>query len=225
MLNEALQQMQQQANEKQSDKQSKGKSQCKKPGSACSKPGSGKPKSAGQMKKMQEAINQQMDALKKSLQEGKKPGNNQVPGGQQGMSEQLARMAAQQEMLRKELQRYNQENNKDGKGSLGDLDKLAKEMEKTETDLVNKILNNETFKRQQEILTRLLEAEKAEQQRDQEEKRESQEGKNEFTRNPEEFASYKRMKEKEMELLKTVPPSLNPYYKRKVDDYFKNIKE
>lgn len=225
MLNEALQQMQQQANEKQSEKQSNGKSQCKKPGSACSKPGSGKPKSAAQMKKMQEAINQQMEALKKSLQEGKKPGNNQVPGGQQGMSEQLARMAAQQEMLRKELQRYNQENNKDGKGSLGDLDKLAKEMEKTETDLVNKILNNETFKRQQEILTRLLEAEKAEQQRDQEEKRESQEGKNEFTRNLEEFASYKRMKEKEMELLKTVPPSLNPYYKRKVDDYFKNIKE
>ena len=227
MLNEALQQMQQKANEQQSEKQSKSKSksQCKKPGSACSKPGSGKPSSAAQMKKMQESINQQMDALKKSMQEGKKPGNNQVPGGQPGMSEQLARMAAQQEMLRKELQRYNQENNKDGKGTMGDLDKLAKEMEKTETDLVNKILNNETFKRQQEILTRLLEAEKAEQQRDQEEKRESTEGKNEFTRNPEEFAAYKRLKEKEMELLKTVPPSLSPYYKSKVDDYFKNIKE
>ena len=229
LLSEALEDLQKQMRDQQqsqaSKSKSKSKSQCKKPGSAaCNKPGKGKPSSAAQMKKMQEAINKQMGELQKALKEGKKPGNNQVPG-QQGMSEQLARMAAQQEMLREELQRFNQENNKDGKNTLGNLAKTAKEMEKTETDLVNKMITNETMKRQEEILTRLLEAEKAERERDQDNKRESKEGKEEFNRNPDEFAAYKKLKEKETELFKTVPPSLSPYYKKKVDDYFRNIED
>ena len=52
-------------------------------------------------------------------------------------------------------------------------------MEQTETDLVNKIINNETIKRQKEILTRFLESEKAEKERELDEKRESNEAKNE----------------------------------------------
>jgi hypothetical protein len=34
---------------------------------------------------------------------------------------------------------------------------------------------------------------------------------------------YKRLKEKEMEMLNSVPPSLTPYYKEKVNSYFNNI--
>ena len=169
------------------------------------------------MRMMQEQLNKQIQQLKEN---GNKPNGKQ---GGQSMSEQLARLAAQQEMLRNEMQKYNQQNNKDGKGSLGDLNKIAKEMEQTETDLVNKMLTQETMRRQQEIVSRLLESEKAERERDQDEKRESNEGKNEINRNPNEFEQYKRLKQKEMELLKTVPPSLNPYYKKKVNDYFESI--
>jgi len=32
------------------------------------------------------------------------------------------------------------------------------------------------------------------------------------------------LKQKEAELLKTVPPSLNPFYKNKVNEYFNNVK-
>jgi hypothetical protein len=96
-------------------------------------------------------------------------------------------------------------------------------MEKTETDLVNKILNNETLKRQQEILTRLLESEKAEKQRELDEKRESNEGKIQNYSNPNQFLEYNKLKSKEVELLKTVPPSLKPYYKNKVNEYFYNF--
>jgi hypothetical protein len=112
--------------------------------------------------------------------------------------------------------------NKDGKGS-GNMSKLAKEMEETETDLVNKLISPETMKRQQEILTRLLEHEKAEKEREMDEKRQSNEAKNENFSNPNQFFEYNRQKLKETELLKTVPPSLNPFYKSKVNQYFNNI--
>jgi hypothetical protein len=96
-------------------------------------------------------------------------------------------------------------------------------MEETEKDLVNKRISVETMKRQQQILSRLLESEKAEQEREQDEQRKSNEAKNEILSNPGEFLEYKRVKEKEMELLNTVPPSLTPYYKEKVNNYFNSL--
>lgn len=192
--------------------------------SSCNKPGSSMP-SAATMKQMQEQLNKQIEKLRKGMQqqkgEGKKPGQGMLGG----MSKELAKMAAQQEAIRQMLQEYNQQNNKDGKGSHGDLEKLQELMEETETDLVNKMINQETLMRQQEILTRLLEAEKAERERDEEERRQSKEAKNEDYSNPELFFEYKRRKQKEVELLKTVPPSLNPFYREKVNDYFNNFED
>ena len=141
------------------------------------------------------------------------------------MSEELAKMAAQQEYIRNELGKLNQSENKDGKGSLGDLDRAMDKMEETQKDIVNKMITQETMKRQADILTRLLEAEKAERERDQEEQRQSEQAKNYVHRNPNGFEEYKMLKQKEVELLKTVPPSLSPYYKKKVDDYFQNIEK
>jgi len=40
---------------------------------------------------------------------------------------------------------------------------------------------------------------------------------------PRAFEEYLRLKEKEVELLKTVPPKLYPYYKKEVNEYFKRI--
>ena len=77
--------------------------------------------------------------------------------------------------------------------------------------------------RQEEILTRLLESEKAERERDQDEKRESKESNIENFSNLNLFNEYNRLKMKETELLKTVPPSLNTFYKNKVTDYFNNV--
>ena len=103
------------------------------------------------------------------------------------------------------------------------MSKLADKMEETETDLVNKMLSQETIKRQEEILTRLLESEKAEKERELDEKRQSNEGKDEQKRNQNQFLEYNRLRQKETELLKTVSPSLNPFYKEKVNLYFNKI--
>lgn len=39
-------------------------------------------------------------------------------------------------------------------------------------------------------------------------------------RNPEDFLEYNKLQDQEIELLRTVPPDLRPYYKEKVNQYF-----
>ena len=210
MLSEALQQMMQQM------------AQSQPANSSCNKPGKKKPGSSmAELRKMQEELNKNMQKMKESMKAGNKP-KGKTGEGQQ-MSEQLAKMAAQQEFIRNQLDKYNQSENKDGKNSLGDLQGIADKMEETEKDIVNRMISDQTLKRQQEITTRLLESEKAEQEREQDQQRKSEEAKNIYHRNPNEFEEYKRLKLKEMELLKTVPPSLNTYFKQKVNDYFQSL--
>ena len=219
--------------------------------SSSSKPGQGKPSMAN-MKQMQQQLNKQLEELKKALEQqgnkpggqkpGDKPGNKpggQKPGGQsgmgqqggqngmlpgmqgQGMSEQLAKMAAQQEALRRQMQQMMDKIKKDGGSNPGG--NIAEMMEQTEKDIVNRQITQETMKRQQDIITKLLESEKAEREREQDEKRKSNEAKNEILSNPTQFLEYKRLREKELELLNTVSPSLTPYYKQKVNEYFNSV--
>jgi hypothetical protein len=223
LLSESLKQMQQQQQQQKNSKPGSGS--CKKPGGSGSKP------SMSKMKAMQEQINKQIEKMKEQMakekgkegQKGKEKGQGKPGQGNGNMSEGLAKLAAQQEALRRELQKAADKMNQDGKQGNGGLKKLAEEMEKTETDLVNKMISQETLRRQQEILTRLLEAEKAERERELDEKRESQEPKNEIFRNQNQFLEYNTLKQKEAELLQTIPPSLNKYYKDKVNEYFNNF--
>ncbi len=212
ILSESLDQMQQQMMQ-----QMPSNSSCKKPGKGQPKPGP----SAGDIKKMQEKLSQQLKEMKEQMQKGGKEGKG-GQDGQKGMSEQLAKMAAQQEALRNILQQLDKEQNKDGQGKLGDLQKIAKQMEETEKDIVNKRITDLTLNRQQDILTRLLESEKAEKEREQEQKRESFEGKD-MSRSSPQFEEYKKAKTKETELLKTIPPSFNNFYKNLVNSYFQTI--
>ncbi|MDX2173344.1 MAG: DUF4175 family protein [Bacteroidota bacterium] len=247
MLNESLDQMKKEMQQKMQSKPQKGKKgKCKKPGSGEGSKPSSKP-SMQSMKKLQEQLNEQLKQLKEAMEKGQKPGNKsgdkpgdkpgQKPGekpGQGGMgkqgqnglnmipgsSEQFAKMAAQQEALRRQMQQLMDKIKNKGSNPGGNIADL---MEQTEKDLVNKQLTNETMKRQQDILTKLLESEKAEREREQDEQRKSNEAKNQNLSNPTQFLEYKRLKEKEMELLNTVPPSLTPYYKEKVNNYFNSV--
>jgi len=218
LLSETVQQMQQAM-----ASQMPGSGSCNKPGGKGSKP------SAGAMRKLQEQMNQQLEQMKKGMQPGgNKPGDK--PGmspGNKGMSKQMAQMAAQQEALRNMAREYESQLKKEtgGKGSSGDMKKLQDMMEQTETDLVNKMITQETLMRQQEILAKLLEAESAEREREQEQRRESKEAKSEDYGNPEIFFEYIRQKNNETELLRTVPPNLSPFYRNKVDEYFKKQAE
>jgi len=235
MLNESLEQMQKAEMEGKKKKGSKpGKGNCKKPGSS---PGQGKKPSMANMRQMQEQLNKQIEQMKKMLEQqgkqqgGKKPGDKQGQGQQgkgnnpygniPGMSENLAKMAAEQEAIRKAVQDALQKMQKNGGNQPGG-DILSK-MEETETDLVNKAITQETIKRQQEILTKLLESEKAQREQEQDEQRKSNEAKDQNYTNPALFLEYQKLKEQETELLKTMPPSLTPYYRGKVNQYFNSF--
>ena len=213
LLDEALQQMQQQM-------------ACKKPGTGnCEKPGgNGAPKpspSASDMKKMQKALSKQLEEMKESMGNQGKSGEGK--DGQQGMSKELAKMAAKQAAVRQMMEKMGQDLNQDGTGAGNGFKQIAKEMEQVEEDIVNKNITQETLKRQEDILIRLLEAEEAERTRGQDDKRKSKSGDQELRGTPANLEEYKKQKEKEIELLRTMPPSLKPYYKDKVNDYFNNL--
>ena len=210
LLDEALQQMQQQMS-------------CKKPGKGnCEKPGgNGAPKpSAGDVKKMQQGLSQQLEALKKKMGKDANKGESK---GQEGMSKELAQQAAKQAAIRQMLQKMGQELNKDGSGSGNELQKIAEEMEQIERDIVNQNITPETMMRQQDILIRLLKAEEAERTRGEDDKRKSESGDQNLQSVPMKFSEYQLQKQRELEMLKTVPPSLKPYYRDKVNEYFNNL--
>jgi len=179
---------------------------------ANAKPSMGKSKNKGQkpsLSQMQQQLNKKIEELKGSGKSGRQ------------LSEELAEMAAEQERIRKALQDM-QEKMKDGKMPGGDL---PSKMEQTEMDLVNKQLTDQLIKRQQDIVTRLLETEKSAREQDMDEERKGETAKDYDKEIPKAFEEYLRLKEKELELLKTVPPKLYPYYKKEVSEYFKRVGE
>ena len=227
VLAESLDQMQNQMRQNQQQQQNgncKRKCNNTKQGS-CSKPGKGKP-SAKSMKQMQDELNKQMESLKKQLdKQGNKPGRKRL-GDKSGMSEEFAKMAAQQEMIRRMMQEYGQEIKQDnaGNGKLArEIDEMMRQMEQTETDLVNQTISQQTIRRQQQIMSRMLEHEKAEMQREKEERRQSHEATQQFQPSPADLQKFKKLQQSNTELFQSTPPTLSNFYKSKVDNYFYNF--
>jgi hypothetical protein len=178
---------------------------------ANAKPSMGKSKKKGQkpsLSQMQQQLNQKIQELKGSGKSGRQ------------LSEELAEMAAEQERIRKALQEMQEKMKEGGKAPGGDL---PAKMEQTEMDLVNKQLTDQLIRRQQDILTRMLETEKSQREQDMDEERKGETAKDYDKEMPKAFEEYLRLKEKEVELLKTVPPKLYPYYKKEVGEYFKRM--
>lgn len=205
----------------------------KMPGSGqCNKPGgsnSGKP-SAAELKKMQESLNKQIEKMKKALEKGenpggKKPGDKPGSMGMGGMSRELARMAAEQAAIREQLRQMSDALNEQGGRPGTEMKKLQKMMEQTEEDILYQNITQETLKRQQEIMTKLLESEKAEREREMDQKRESKTAQEEYMVPEDIWEQYQKEKQKEIELYKTLPPNLKPYYRKQVNRYFSEFAE
>lgn len=204
LLNDALKQMQ----EEMKDGMGNPSSTCKNP-----KPGKGgKPKPMQSMSQMQSELNKKIDALKKSGKGGKE------------LSEELAQLAQEQEALRKALKEMEKSMEKGDKNS-GSMEELKNMMEKTEKDLVNKRINPETMMRNQQIITRLLESEKAQRERETDEQRKAETAKVTNRTIPPSLEKYLKSKEKQTELLRSVSPSFTLFYKQEATRYFQNIQQ
>lgn len=230
MLNEVLSNLLSMQNQAQS--QSAGS--CSKPGGKKPKPGPGQQLSdvITKQKELGNAMQQMQNAQQRRKggqqgeqgEDGKESKDRKGKPGEQeyGDAEQLARMAQQQAAIRRQLQELNSLLNSRGLGDAAkELREIQEEMDRNETQLVNRKLGSELLQRQKEILTRLLEAEKSIREQQQDDKRSSKTA-DEISR-PVPPELEKRMKEREqlMEQYKTTPPVLKPYYQRLVQDYYK----
>jgi len=206
MLSEVMDQMQQQMASQMSGNQ------------MCQKPGGGKPSNA-QMKEMGD-LQQQLNSQLQQLKEGQKPGQRNPLGAQQ-----FAQMAAKQAAIRRALQELGEQMN--GTQEQGDLAKelkeIADQMEKTEEDLVNKVFDSEMLMRQQEIMTRMLEAEEALRQRELDPKRKGVTASDVSRELPPSLQEYLKKRQAEIDLFKTVPADLKPYYRDLVEEYLNGL--
>jgi hypothetical protein len=181
--------------------------------------GKGKQISVSELARQQQQLNQNMEKARQQMQQQGNKGKS-AEGNGENISEQFAKLARQQQEIREALQQLNRDENKDGTNGLGNLDKISQQMEQTERDLVNRRISEESLQRQQQIHSRLLEAEKAEQQREQDQQRESHAGKDIPPGYIKALQDYQQTKEKQTEQVKTIPPALNFYYKLKIKSYF-----
>lgn len=185
---------------------------------AMSQSGNGK---SNQKKGDQKSLAQQQQEINQKIQQLKE-------GGASGreLSEELAKLAAEQARIRQALQEMQQrmEEMDPTNGGIPGGD-IPGKMEQTETELVNKQLTEQMIRRQQDILTRLLEAENSLREKEMDEERKGETAKEYERIVPASFEEYFKLKEKEIELLKTLPPKYYPYYKKEVTDYFKRLGE
>ena len=188
---------------------------------SCSKPKNSKNPSQGKqsmknMKDLQEQLGKQLEQMRKDMQQ-----QEQKEGKpQQSMSEEFARMAAEQEMLREGMQKMLEEMKKEGLTGDDGINDIIKDMEKLEEDIVNKRITGQTIKRNKDILSRMLKAQNAQEEREKEEKRKSEEFKGTYEKRNIDEIEYKENLKKQQEFLKQNSIEYQPFYKSKINDYF-----
>lgn len=176
---------------------------------------SGQDASQPSMSELQKQLSQQIEELKKSGKSGRQ------------LSEELARMAAEQEMIRQQMKELQDKLNgqPDGDKLGNSLSEIIKEMEESELDLVNKQLTQKLIERQKKLVTKMLEAEESMREQKIDPEREGETADKYQRKNPPAYEEYLKARENEIELLKTIPIELNPFYKKEVNDYFRRLSE
>ena len=162
----------------------------------------------------QEGLNQQTQGM----------GNQ----GQLSMQQQasLARLAAQQEALRKSLQQLAEEfGNSNGGEVLGNLDKIQQDMGEVVQDLARQNVRRETIERQRRILSRLLDATRSAQQRDVSKKRRAETGKQYTAIDPGYLPSDlgEAQTKIQQDLLKAMRENYSKDYKVLIQKYFEAL--
>ncbi len=175
------------------------------------KPGQGQ-QSMKNMQQMQQQLSEQLKQLQQQMEKGEQTPNS--------MSEQLARMAAEQEMLRQGMQQMLNDMKENGQMGDDGLNEIIKDMEKLEEELVNKKINRQTIERSQRIESRMLESQKAQEKREQEEKRKSNEYKGSLFERSIDEQLYEQSLKKSQEFLRTNPIEYAPYYQEKINEYY-----
>jgi len=159
---------------------------------------------------------------------GKQQGiNQQTQGlGEQGMEAMqrqaaMARLAAEQAAVKKSLEQLMQEFGQRGE-VLGRLDQTAKDMEDVVKNLQQNQAGRPTIERQQQILSRLLDAQRSMRERDYSKERQAQTGKNYRALDPGNLPSDLGQKQNSLydDLLQALRENYSRDYKDLIQKYF-----
>ncbi|HLF20467.1 MAG TPA: DUF4175 family protein, partial [Bacteroidota bacterium] len=157
----------------------------------------------------------------------------QLSINQQTMSMQraaeAARLAQEQEAVRKSLDQLNKEAQASGeqKKLLGDLEKIAEDMKEVVRNLEQNNVNPETIQKQERILSRLLDASKSMRERDFEKRRKAETGTQVARRSPKELdlnllEGKSRLRE---DLLKALEQGYSKDYRELIRKYFERLEK
>jgi hypothetical protein len=172
----------------------------------------------GQMSGMQAGINgQTAQAL----------GQGQNLTAQQAA--EYARIAGQQAAVRKSLEELANEAKNAGELSklLGDLDRVARDMTEVQTDLERGNVNPETLKKQEKILSRLLDSQRSARERDYEKRRRAETGKDYKRTSPVDIdlTTHEGRNKLREELLKMLEENYSKDYEDLIRKYFEVLEK
>ena len=184
-----------------------GDGDCDKPGGKGSKPG---------MKSLKDSQNSIKEQLQQMIDQMKK-------GDLGKMSKSIGQTLAQQEIMQ-QLIRDMVNNGSVGSKASDQLKAIDQLLEQSRKDLLNRNVTNELINRQNFILSKLLDAEKSEIERDFEDKRESKTAIDIKKGNPEGYFEYNTKFKNENELIKRSNFKLRNFYDQKYSNFLNRIK-
>jgi hypothetical protein len=139
--------------------------------------------------------------------------------------ERLQQMARQQAEIKKQLDELGQGNGMRD-DLLGDLDRIAEQMEETIRELQQGTQNRRTIERQQQILTRMLQAQRSLQQQGKDDKREGQQSTDEFDRaSPSDLSPQEEVEKLRRDLIRALDSGYAPDYERLIKRYFELLED
>ena len=178
----------------------------------------GKQKAMQDLKGMQESLKQQMQQMLEQMKKG------QGAFGKDAQNKQLARMLAQQEIFKQMLKELESgfSLNSETQKLLNEINKMNNENKK---QIINRKITPELLERQKKIETRLLEAEKAENKRKFDKKRESEQSDNKIYKSPKDIFKGNDNKSQFNQNLNKKNIQLNNFYKKLFNEYSKSINQ
>jgi len=163
-----------------------------------------------QMGQQQQQLNQQIQQLLNDMQ------------GQrltQDMTERLRQLGAQQEQMRNEVRQMNR--NRDARNKLlGDLNRVADQMMETIEELQQNRVSRRTIQRQQQILTRLLEASRSMEQKGKDDKREGKTVDENLRESPDSLTPNEQAERLRRDLIRALESGYSSDYEALIRRYF-----
>jgi ABC-type transporter Mla subunit MlaD len=193
---------------------------------SCSNPGGSNP--GGQQGTGNSMMNtmQQLAAQQQGMSQSMQQMAN---GGKLSMEQQaqLGRMAKEQGSAQKSIEDLAKEQKEYGgdKKVQGDLDKISKDMQEVVTDMKSGRITPETMKRQERILSRLLDATRSMNDRDYEKNRESKPGENQSKASPKDIdpMTQEGRTRAFQEMLKSIQQGYTKDYENLIRLYFEGL--